>query len=586
MRLILSIVLGIMVSLCPAAELPAGGVELITTQEKITGWAGAVGNAAKVPVSGQDFSEAMRITVEKASPDQPWNAQLTAPFTTGSVKNGDKLLIRYMARSVTDGQGRATAKIQLKNPPNDMLGMTENAKIGSGWQPVHQVMVAKLDAPEGTGELSIFLGEQVQTVEIADVRVLNYGPDFDIAKLPRQLETYEGREPDAAWRKMAFERIEKIRKADVSIRLLGKNGKPLSNTPVVVELDRHEFGFGSCVTRGMLTMEGADGDRYRDTVRRTFSRVVFENDLKPDSFPHDVKGREELEKSMAWLEANGISIRGHYLMQEAVDGWTRERLADPAKAREELLASARERIAAVGDRVTEWDVINHPIAWKGAEMLAQKGPPLDGVGMEIFREARTLTKLPLCINEDQIFRPGPQQDKTYELLEKLKHDGVRVDGLGNQAHFHSSFLPSPEELLRVTDRFAAVVPKQVITEFDVATNGDESLAADYLRDSLIACFSHPAYDGFLLWGFWEDSHWIPEAALWKKDWTPKPAALVWEDWIGKRWHTKETFITDADGRVGWRGFKGSYRMKVGTRETTPIHLGGSNAVVDVSVPTD
>jgi endo-1,4-beta-xylanase len=586
MRILSSILLGIMASLCPAAELPAGGEELITTQEKITAWAGAVGNAAKVPAGGQDFSEAMRITVKKASPDQPWNAQLTAPFTSGSVKNGDKLLISYMARSVADGQGRATAKIQLKKPPHDMLGMTENAKIGSGWQPVHQVMVAKLDAPEDTAELSIFLGEQVQTVEIANVRVLNYGPDFDIAKLPRQLETYEGREPDATWRKMTFERIEKIRKADFSIRLLGKDGKPLPDTEVVVELDRHEFGFGSCVTRGMLTLEGADGDHYREIVRRTFSRVVFENDLKPDSFPHDTEGREELEKSMAWLGANGISIRGHYLMQEAVDGWTRERLADPAKAREELLASARERIAAAGDRVTEWDVINHPIAWKGAEMLAQKGPPLDGVGMEIFREARTLTKLPLCINEDQIFRPGPQQDKTYELLKNLRTEGVRVDGLGNQAHFHSSFLPSPEELLRVTDRFAAVVPKQVITEFDVATNGDELLAADYLRDSMIACFSHPAYDGFLLWGFWEGRHWIPEAALWKKDWTPRPAALVWEELIGKRWHTKETLTTDADGKVSWRGFKGSYRLKIGPRETPPIRPGGSSAIVNVVAPTD
>jgi endo-1,4-beta-xylanase len=571
MRLILFALFGVVASLSPAAEIPAGGAELITTQEKITAWAGSTGSSETVPVSGKDFSSATRVTVATASPDQPWNAQLTTPFTTGSVKNGDKLLITYMARCLTDGQGRAAAKIQLKNPSHDMLGMTENVKIGSDWQPVHQVMVAKLDAPEGMGELSIFLGEKAQTVEIAKVRVLNYGPDFDISKLPRQLETYEGREPDAPWRKAALDRIEKIRKADFSIRLVGKDGKPLANTEVVVELDRHEFGFGSCVTRGMLTMDGPDGDRYRDIVRRTFSRVVFENDLKPDTFPNDEKGKKELEKSMVWLESNGISIRGHYLMQEAVDGWTRERLADPAKAREELLASARERIKAVGNRVVEWDVINHPIAWKEAEMLGQKGPPLDTVGMEIFREARTLTKLPLCINEDQIFRPGPQQDKTYELLEKLKREGVRVDGLGNQAHFHSSYMPSPEELLQVTDRFTAVVPKQIITEFDVATNGDDQLAADYLRDNLIMCFSHPTYDGFLLWGFWEGRHWIPEAALWKMDWTPKPAALTWNEWVGKRWHTSATLTTDSEGRVSWRGFKGSYRVKTGGHETMAFH---------------
>ncbi|MES2437831.1 MAG: endo-1,4-beta-xylanase [Verrucomicrobiota bacterium] len=565
-----------------AGPLPEGGIDLVTTQDQITAWSANGGSAVKVPVTGQAFSEAMKITVPAAG--EPWSAQLTTPLTSGSVKNGDKLLVVYTARCLTDGKGRAAAKVQLAKPSYAMVGMTEGAKIGPEWEQVCEPFIAKLDAPEGRGELALFLGEQAQTLEIANVRVLDYGPDFDLAKLPRQKTTYDGREPDAMWRKAALERIEKTRKADLSMKLIGADGKPLANTTVSVELDRHEFGFGSCVTRGLLTQEGADGDRYRDIVRRTFSRVVFENDLKPDTFPHDDPGKAQLEKSMVWLEENGISIRGHYLMQEAVDGWTRDRLADPPKLKSDLLASARERITTIGGRVVEWDVINHPVAWQGAEMLAQKGPPLDALGMEVFREARRLTKLPLCLNEDQIFRPGPQQDKTFELLEKLRNDGVRVDGLGNQAHFHSSFLPSPEELLRVTDRFTAVVPKQVITEFDVVTNGDDALAADYLRDSLIACFSHPAYDGFLLWGFWESSHWLPEAALWRKDWSARPAALVWEDWIGKRWHTKETVTSDAAGNLSWRGFKGTYRLTHGDRRTASFRPGNPGSPVEIKIP--
>ena len=570
---------------CAAPELlPTGGRDLITTQSKLSGWAGQGGSFSKVPVTGQDFPAAMRITVVTADPDKPWSAQLTTPFTTGSVKSGDKLLVVYMARCVAGGTGRAISKVQIAEPTSPMVGMTGTAEIGPEWGQVNQAFEAKADAPEGKGELVIFLGEQAQTVEIAKVRVLNYGPDMALAKLPQPKETYLGREPDAPWRKAALDRIEQIRKADMAVQLTGADGKPLANTSVVVELDRHQFGFGSCVSRGMLTMDGPDGDRYRDIAQRTFSRVVFENDLKPDSFPHDEKGRAELEKSLAWLQAHAISIRGHYLMQEAVDGWSRDRLGDPAKLKAELLASVRERITTLGDQVVEWDVINHPIAWQGAEMFGQKAPPLDTLAMDAFREARRLTKLPLCINEDQLFRPGPQQDKTFALLEKLKRDGVRVDGLGNQAHFHCSFLPSPEDLLRVTDRFTAVVPKQVVTEFDIVANGDDSLAADYLRDSLIACFSHPAYDGFLLWGYWEGSHWLPEAALWRKDWTPKAGALVWEDWVGQRWHTRQTVTSDATGMVKWRGFKGTYRFSVGAAKTAPIHPGSADSPVGVRVP--
>jgi len=564
--------------------LPPGGAELGTDPSGLTGWAGVDGGVVKVPVIGQDFTEATRVSVATADPAKPWTAQLTTSFTAGSVKTGDKLLVVYMARCVAGGVGRAIAKVQLSEPARPMVGMTGSAKFGSQWEQITQAFVAGIDAPEGKGELVIFLGEQAQTVEIGKVRVLNYGPDIDLANLPHPRETYVGREPDAPWRKAALDRIEKCRKAEWALQLTGADGKPLPHTTVVVELDRHEFGFGSCVSRGMLTQDGSDGDRYRDIALRTFSRVVFENDLKPDSFPHDDAGRAELEKSLAWLKANNISIRGHYLIQEAVDDWSRERLADPAKLRADLLSSVRERITTLGDRVVEWDVINHPIAWQGAEMLGQKGPLLETLGMDVFREARRLTTLPLCINEDQIFRPGPQQDKTFALLEKFKRDGVRVDGLGNQAHFDSSFLPSPEDLLRVTDRFAAVVPKQVVTEFDIAAHGDDALAADYLRDCLIACFSHPAYDGFLLWGFWEGAHWLPDAALWKRDWSAKANAVVWEEWVGRRWHTRETVTSDAAGLVKWRGFKGSYRLGSGNAKTAPFHPGSAVSPVTVKAP--
>ena len=562
---------------------PVGGTDIVEPSAQVRSAGGSGGSSENIEVDGQSFKEATRIRVVQPTPGKGWSAYLTVPAVLG-VKKDDRLLVRYMARCVEGAPGRISAKVQLGHPDYTQIGIGDAAKPGPEWETLHHPIIASGDMPAGKGELTLFLGEQKQILEIADVRLLNYGPDFDFAKLPRQRVTYEGREPDAGWRKEALARIEKIRMADYSAIVTGADGKPLANTTVTVTLHRHEFGFGTCVTRGFLTQAGNDGDRYRDIVRRTCSRVVFENDLKPDSFPQDAKGFEELDQSFAWLKSHDISVRGHYLIQEAVDGWTRSRLGDPAKLRQTYMDSIRERIEWVGNRVTEWDAVNHPIAWEGAEMLGTKSPPLDTLSMDFFHEARKLTKLPLCINEDQLFRPGPQQDKTYELLEKLKRDGVKVDGLGNQAHFNSSFLPSPEELLRVTDRFTAVAPKQVITEYDINTNGDEELAADYLRDSLIVCFSHPAYDGFLLWGFWEGRHWIPEAALWRKDWTIKETGKVWEEWVGKRWQTRKVLVSDARGKIAWRGFKGSYKIESGVKTSDPFQPGSPAQPAQVSAP--
>ncbi len=584
MRTPLAVFAALAMMLHAAESPPAGGVDLVDAAARIATRVNDGNSVTEVPVSAKPFTVATRTTVLHAAPNQPWCASLAVPITAGAVRENDRLLVSYMARCASGGSGRVTAKLQFARPPYASAGMTDMAKPGGEWEQIHQPFIASTDIPEGKGELTIMLGYQKQTVEIAAIRVLNYGPDFDLAKLPRQRVTYEGREDNAAWREAALDRIEKIRMADHAVQVRGADGKPLANTTVTVALHRHAFGFGTCVTRGMLTMEGRDGDRYRDIVKRTCSRVVFENDLKPDSFPHDEKGRVQLERSFDWLKANDISIRGHYLIQEAVDNWTRSRLGDPEKLRKTYMESIRERIGIVGDRVTEWDAVNHPVAWHGAELLGTKSAPLATLAMDVFHEARRLTALPLCINEDQLFRPGPQQEKTYEFLAQLKRDGVRVDGLGNQAHFNSSFLPSPEELLRVTDRFTEVAPRQIITEYDIATNGDDTLAADYLRDSLIACFSHPAYDGFLLWGFWEGSHWIPEAALWKKDWTIKAAGQAWEEWVGKRWQTREVLTTDAEGRISWRGFKGSYRLEAGTRMTGPFQPGDAKSPGRVEAP--
>jgi GH35 family endo-1,4-beta-xylanase len=236
---------------------------------------------------------------------------------------------------------------------------------------------------------------------------------------------------------------------------------------------------------------------------------------------------------------------------------------DSKRIREFTIESVRERLAFVKDRVIEWDVINHPIAWADADML-NKRPGLEDLDRSVFRLARSLTKLPFFVNEDQVFRPGPQCDETFGYIQKLNADGLTVAGLGNQAHFSETYLPSPEHLLAVTDRFAEIVPQQSITEYDIVTTEDEQLAADYTRDALIAAFSHPDYTSFLLWGFWQGAHWKPEAASWNQDWTIRQRGKVLEEWIGGKWRTKITAKTSPEGTLQWRGFPGWYEVRHGS----------------------
>ena len=100
-----------------------------------------------------------------------------------------------------------------------------------------------------------------------------------------------------------------------------------------------------------------------------------------------------------------------------------------------------------------------------------------------------------------------------------------------------------------------------MTEFDVWTR-DEELQADFTRDFLILCFSHPSVTGVQHWGFWETCHWRPSAAMYRADWSEKPNAAVYKDLVLHQWRTNLAGVTGPDGRYAARGFHGDYLVTV------------------------
>ncbi|WP_395750463.1 endo-1,4-beta-xylanase [Prosthecobacter sp.] len=574
-RLLLTALLTTTLCRLHALEIPPGGMEA-------NGAVVLQASASKAAGTVENLAPGKRITITQPDPSKPYTAQFTAPIADGIAKN-ERVLAIIKARVIGAAEtGEVMAKLQLRAAPYTSYGSTPGVAIFREWTEQPVVFVADADVPADKAAVVLLCGQKEQSIEVESIRVLKYPADVAVSSLPRARlikKSYAGREPEAPWRKAALERIEQHRKADLSMTVTGDDGRPAANTEVKLSLRRHAFGFGSAVVAKRFSGESEDDKRYREIVDRLFSIVVFENDLKDGNWSPDFDEKRkaqrnaELNHAFDWFAERHIPVRGHYLMQVATP-FNLHDVKDSAVIRERTLASVKERLAFVKDRVVEWDVINHPIAWNGADML-NKRPGLEKLDRDVFTLARSLTKLPFFVNEDQVFRPGPQCDDTLVYIQALNEAGFTVAGLGNQAHFHESYLPSPEHLLEVTDRFAKVVPRQSITEYDIVTTEDEELAADYTRDVLISVFSHPAYSSFLFWGFWEGSHWKPEAASWNKDWTIRKRGEVLEEWIGRRWHTEVALKTDAKGQVKWRGFPGWYEMQVA----------GQKSVMVLPVPT-
>jgi hypothetical protein len=94
------------------------------------------------------------------------------------------------------------------------------------------------------------------------------------------------------------------------------------------------------------------------------------------------------------------------------------------------------------------------------------------------------------------------------------------------------------------------------------TPQEEEQKAKELVDYYKICFAHPAVEGILMWGFWEGANWIRVSSLYKRDWSPTPAAEAYQNLIFKEWWTNEKGTIGSNGNFSIPAFFGKYRVTV------------------------
>ena len=140
---------------------------------------------------------------------------------------------------------------------------------------------------------------------------------------------------------------------------------------------------------------------------------------------------------------------------------------------------------------------------------------------------------------------------------------IPFGGIGVQGHFQKDIdIDSVRAALDSLGQFNLPIK---ITEYDLTVE-DEEKKAELMDSFYRTCFAHPAVDAILMWGFWEGAHWRPGAALWKKDWTPTPAAKVYRNLVFDEWWTSADRKAGPDGVFTVRAFYGTYLVTAGDAE--------------------
>jgi GH35 family endo-1,4-beta-xylanase len=353
-------------------------------------------------------------------------------------------------------------------------------------------------------------------------------------------------------------------------------GTPLDGATVEVEMQSHEFGFGTVVDAKQLVDTGSD-DNYRRAISKLFNKAVLENRHKW-RFWETESDRQYANEATDWLLNQGLEMRGHAcIWQKFNEGAIPKDVVKAVTSENGSYVSqrARDHIGAIvshyrdASEFTEWDVINEPAMFHALIDVIDESTsnPTSPEMVEWYERARRAdSDAQLFINEYNIL-PGADhgQRAAYErIIEYLLNRGASLDGIGLQAH-HSSVddRRSPMELLATFNRFASFDLPLQVTEYDNwGPKWTDQKEANYFYRFLKTTFSHPAVEGFLMWGFWNGAHWKGNAPLFRQDWSQKPTYFRYVDLVFDQWWTNERGMTGSDGQYRTSAFLGNYRITV------------------------
>ena len=530
-----------------------------------------------VPVEGREFTKAWRLKSTVST--NPWDQQIRCSFTAAASK-GDTIVARFWVRTISADSGIGTATLVLeKNSSPYTKSVQYRAGASSEWKRIEVPFAMAESYAESGYAVGLWLAYGQQEIEVADLTVLNYGPSVPFSSLGLADWPYEGKGPDAQWRKAAAERIDQYRKADLSVIVRDSDGNPVPDAAVHVAMKRHAFPFGSAVDGGELRSNA----RYRDTIKRLFNAAVTENDLK---WPYwETWSRDNANYSLNWLQENGLRVRGHNIIWPGKSNLPPDVVAlldkgDKEALRKRIASHIAEVMAWTHGRVVDWDVLNEPVT--NRDVMTLLGDDEMALWFRQAREADSGVRL--YANDFNITENGgydlARQNAFFNIVKGIADSGAPLDGVGLQSHFGAT-LTAPARVYEILDRFSSFGADLAVTEYDVNST-DEQLQADYLRDYLTICFSHPKVKAFYIWGFWEGRHWRPNAAMIRRDWTTKLAYDVWMRLVFTDWWTDVSGKTNDDGVFRTRGFLGPYEVEVtlGDEKTAvPVVLGDTSPVV-------
>jgi endo-1,4-beta-xylanase len=209
-------------------------------------------------------------------------------------------------------------------------------------------------------------------------------------------------------------------------------------------------------------------------VESQFNSIVSENAMKWDSIHPKLNEYtfQQADSFVAFGEKHNMFIIGHTLLwHQQIPKWIFEDVKGKTVSRDTLLKRLHDHITAVvtryKGRVNGWDVVNEGIDEDGN---LRKTRWLEIIGEDYIQEAFEFAreadpKAELYYNDYNIELPAKRAGG-LKLFRDLLSKGVKIDGVGIQAHWHLD-VPSLADIDSSLNEFSKLGLKAMFTEMDI-----------------------------------------------------------------------------------------------------------------------
>lgn len=399
------------------------------------------------------------------------------------------------------------------------------------------------------------------------------------------------------------------RKAVNKIRILGKDGKPISGQKVVYNQTNHSFLFG-CNAFNVNAYLKVPDENIKEILKKNVEMwlEVFNYGTLPfywggyekeEGFPD----QEGLMAAAKLLREHNVKIKGHPLCwHTACADWLMK--YDNKTILEKQLKRIDREVTAFKGIIDMWDVINEvvimPIFDKYDNAITRICNEMGQVPLvkAVFDEAKAMNPDATLVLND--FNVSPSYEK---LIEDCLDAGVPITTIGIQSHQHQGYWGA-EKLNDVLERFSRfglpihftentlisghIMPAEIedLNDYKVdswpSTPEGEARQVKEMEEMYRILFDHPLVEGITNWDF-ADGEWLgAPSGIVLRDNTPKPAFHMLKNLIKGEWWTTGDTMTDENGMIEIEGFKGDYDLIV-NGSTTAIRIENQDDVTVITI---